>query len=93
MMTIKHISISGEERLFEAKSVRLSSNETPETVWFTTPDGKQEPLTGGTVYVMNDNGKTVSRFDIGASPEPSITLGNSGATWNATRQNPLTSLT
>lgn len=80
MFTIKQISISGEECIFRATAVRYTPggyrdpsmasgtpppSATPATVWI-----DERPLTGGTVFVMNEAGKTVSRYDLGASPVP-----------------------
>lgn len=78
MFTIKHISIVGEEKIFAVDGVRFTpgvdgnaiSSQTPPTLWLTDKGWDERPLTGGTVFVMNDNGKTVSRYDLGASPVP-----------------------
>jgi hypothetical protein len=79
MFTIKHIHLDGSEEIHEAKSVRFSPSNIerlmtlagdpnephPDTLWV---DGS--PLTGGTAFVMNEAGKTVSRYDLGASNVP-----------------------
>jgi hypothetical protein len=76
MFTIKHIRLSGEEDLYTSPTARYSpgidngTTGAPATVWYTKADGFEHPLTGGTVFVMNDAGKTVARYDIGASMVP-----------------------
>ena len=96
MFTVKHIRIGGDEDILEASTVRfspgfgevdaVSGSNVPSTVWISIRDGGDErPLTGGTVFVMNEAGKTVSRYDIGASQVP-ITLGR----MTAEKQTPMT---
>lgn len=80
MLTIKHISLSGEEMLYTspiANYVPSRATERvgdPATVWIEPGShvtaGTRYPLTGGTIFVMNDHGKTVARYDIGASMIP-----------------------
>ena len=76
MMTIKHITISGEESIYPADSVRFTAanpsefDHVPSTVWRYDSSGESHPHTGGTVFVMNEHGKTVARYDLGASPVP-----------------------
>lgn len=72
MLSVKHISLSGEEHIYLAARIRYTPKDhdadrvsTPATVWV-----DDLPLTGGTVFVMNDAGKTVARYDIGASMVP-----------------------
>lgn len=78
-MTIKHITISGYEYLFEAANVQfipenvqpLPKGSTPARVVFhpagVIADDQPIALTGGTVFVMNSFGKTVSRYELGDS--------------------------
>jgi hypothetical protein len=72
MLTVKHISLSGDEVLYQAHECTFSpatdDGLCPNTVWVGGDD--KTPLTGGTVFVMNDNGKTVARYDLGASQIP-----------------------
>lgn len=77
MFTIKHVSVSGGETLYSTDEVTYSPQQgsyvgsqlagrvySPATVWYR--DAKDlKPLTGGTAYVMNDNGATVSKYDLG----------------------------
>jgi hypothetical protein len=75
MFTVKHISLTGSEEIHQSNACRftperhqLTSDQppnSPATVWIDTG-----PLTGGTVFVMNDAGKTVSRYDLGGSMVP-----------------------
>lgn len=91
MLTVKHITIADAESVYEVEGrVTFSSKEPQNTaaaakelfpcVAFFTESG-HERLTGGTVFVMNDHGKTVARYDLGASPIPhgvdGLTLGRS----------------
>ena len=72
MLTVKHVRLSGQEDLYQSVTVWYSPIENQ------TPDGRPamitmdlgDPLTGGTVFVMNDAGKTVARYDLGASMVP-----------------------
>lgn len=86
MFTTKHIHIVGDETLLQVESVRytppvdmtgcassgqLLQSSTPATVWVVEKgDCVETPLTGGTIFVMNEAGKTVARYDLGASPVP-----------------------
>lgn len=89
MLTIKHITLSGIENIYQAFDVSFAPAEVPEgqsvrskhgggTLMFMSPTRHAEGtsvfqqinLSGGTVFVMNDHGKTVSRYDLGASDVP-----------------------
>lgn len=85
MLTVKHITLSGAEYLYEALTVRFEpgrpgfdnghtgQSATPDTLWIRSevaPD--EQPITGGTVFAMNRFGKTVARYDLGASPVPIV---------------------
>lgn len=82
MLTVKHITISGEETIKEATAVRFAPAPTqaigPDDisvsyVMYQSPhlaDGVEIAVSGGTVFVMNSAGKTVSRYDLGASMIP-----------------------
>lgn len=74
MLTVKQIHLSGLETIRLAKQVEYEPNGrvTPgqREVWVTLPNGDGEVLAGGTVFVMNDLGKTVTRYDMGASQVP-----------------------
>jgi len=71
MMTVKHITLSGEEFLYPTSEVNftpavpsLGDVDPAPTVWVYGADDRARPLTGGTVYVMNDHGKTVCRYEL-----------------------------
>lgn len=83
MLTAKHISLNGSERVFEVASFRFEPGHemfgqqgqsgTPPTIWVRyEPSQDESPVTGGTVFLMNSGGKTVARYDLGASPVPNI---------------------
>lgn len=73
MMTIKHITLSGEEFVFPATRINyvpLSAttlagrDEPPATLWHYNAEGSATPITGGSVYVMNEHGRTVARYTL-----------------------------
>jgi hypothetical protein len=81
MLTIKHIHIGGDEDVISAFSTRYAPGSqyvggqgapgTPATLWYRKAEFEPEqPLTGGTIFVMNAKGSTVARYDLGASPVP-----------------------
>ena len=80
MFTIKHVRLCGEEQITQVETVRFvpakigtqGQSETPPTLWVAERGFDERPVTGGTVFVMNEQGKTVSRYDLGASPVPII---------------------
>lgn len=83
MFTIRHIHLAGDENIFSVNAMRFSpgtesvglqnQSGTPPTLWISDDDHTAEwPVTGGTVFVMNASGKTVARYDLGASPIPII---------------------
>lgn len=86
MLTVKHIHALGDEAIIEVSRVRFTPGtpawESPDgqtgcsataaTVWVHDSKGTEVPLTGGTVFVMNEAGKTVSRYDLGPSPVPIV---------------------
>jgi hypothetical protein len=75
MLTVKYIESNGNEIVFPVHAVRYSAqNQRDHTchaggdVWFDTPSGADERLAGvstGTVYVMNEAGKTVAKYELG----------------------------
>ena len=81
MFTVKHTSSKYADNLYTAREVRfeprsLPPNSTeygPETVWISGPELPSTPITDGVVYVMNDAGATVSKYDLDAcrrGPDP-----------------------
>lgn len=87
MMTVKHITLSGEEYIYPTTHVNFVPDAAlnqvvnqvggKDTVWLYPPDHPAQPLNGGTVFVMNEHGKTVSRYDLGALAEE-LTVQNTG---------------
>lgn len=75
MFTVKVIEKEGSESIYDALSIRANASEkltsdapyAIESVWFQTSNGAEVELQGqgATVYVMNSNGKTVSKYTLG----------------------------
>ena len=85
MLTVKHISLSGIETIYPASSVEFRPAATKDcapasdsVLAFTEQHYVVAELTGGTVFVMNEHGKTVSRYDLGASMVPMDHRGDDG---------------
>jgi hypothetical protein len=84
MLTVKHVTPTHSESIYEADDVAFTMNESqgsgqpPGVVWVTRPD---QPaiisLIDGAVYVMNSSGSTVAKYDLGG--------------WDAPRKAPLVS--
>jgi hypothetical protein len=84
MFTIKHITPMGNEALYPAVEVTYSAyaapmlNEPPfqaltGSVWYVPslePGQCSIELRSGTVYVMNDAGSTVAKYDLGGWAYP-----------------------
>lgn len=76
MMTIKHITLGGEEFIYPTTHVNyvtasgLTSDNVKDAVWRYDNDGRAHALHDGTIFVMNEHGKTVSRYDLGTSMVP-----------------------
>lgn len=85
MMTIKHISLGGRETIYPAFSVEFRPKGWVPNDEVTAADQPAPPsrvlgftedrfvvceIQDGTVFVMNEFGKTVSRYDLGASMIP-----------------------
>lgn len=72
MFTVKHTSDDFCEAIYSATDVRYEpardtplnqvSDPTPQTVWLYGGDSGNRPITGGTIYVMNDAGSTVAKY-------------------------------
>lgn len=78
MLTVKKISMRGDELVYPASAVYFDAglfDTAPESekrsrVRFDTPGCAERSFDDGTVFVMNQHGATVSRWDLGASPVP-----------------------
>lgn len=74
MLTIRQITIAGDEHLYEARNVRLIKaikQGSRDTLWADFGEDRVEgTIDGGTVFVMNRHGSTIARYDLGASPVP-----------------------
>jgi hypothetical protein len=75
MFTVKHISSSGAETLYEATEVNYSpanqapgadpSTFIPDTVWYTKPGTREIcSIDRGMVFVTNETGATVARYNL-----------------------------
>jgi hypothetical protein len=74
MLTIKHVKIGGDEVLEQVDRAEFRPKEAGASYegGRVLAERLNESLTftGGTIFVMNDFGKTVARYDLGASPVP-----------------------
>ena len=79
-LALKHIELSGREKIYPAHHVEFRpAGWTPESgaqesvqnadrvLAFTEEHYIVAECFGGTVFVMNENGSTVSRYDLGGS--------------------------
>jgi len=71
MFTVKHTSPKWVDTVYSAARVRFDpaspDHSLPETVWLSGgEEGHIAPITDGVVYVMNDAGATVSKYDLEA---------------------------
>ena len=72
MFTIKHITGTGAESLYEAAEVSFTPTFSDQvarggndTVWYTDPVTREiKPISDGVVYVTNDAGATVAKYDM-----------------------------
>lgn len=73
MFTVKHTSPKWVDTVYSATRVRFDPaiGDLPETVWLSGGDeGHIPPITDGVVYVMNDSGATVSKYDLELKNQP-----------------------
>lgn len=70
MLTVKIIDGHGNQNVLQAMQVNAYTGKSKkiEKVWFSTPDNAEIEIEGryALVYVMNENGKTVADYIIGA---------------------------
>lgn len=68
MLTVRHIALSGHETILETKRVAtepsLKVGGGP-PVFFYEAAGEMVGLTSGVVYVMNEAGRTIAKYDLG----------------------------
>ena len=72
MLTIKVISKDGKECIEEVKSVMFNPATEQRSatmfVWYEDKEDLPYTLYEGTVYVMNENGSTIAKYDIYVNP-------------------------
>lgn len=84
MLTVKHVGDTGNETIYPATEVSYNPNigsgsvggdpnikhvQSIGCVWYTDPRSSEiKSLEGGTVYVMNETGKTIATYRM--APEP-----------------------
>lgn len=92
MLTIKHVLSWGYETIYTAKEVRAKllqpgacqglAVDDDQFVAFDRPDGSVHKITSGTVYVMNDTGRTVSKYELkdssGVAQDLNLYVGSDG---------------
>lgn len=73
MMTIKHVDLTGEEFVYPTThinyvpaAVKPCTTATP-SVWRYDDDGRAYEIDNGSVFVMNEHGRTVARYSISAN--------------------------
>jgi hypothetical protein len=71
MLTIRHVESCAHEQIFQVTDVsyqpeNAGGTTAPETVFGYREPGHPLQFTDGLIYVMNDNGKTVAKYDLGA---------------------------
>lgn len=79
MLVVKHIQLSGHEEVYlghrvsyepEYTSPNMAGLKGQACVWIHQDGNPAQRIDGGTVLVMNDLGKTVTRYDLGVSNVP-----------------------
>lgn len=74
MLTILHVEPTGHETILQTK--RVTSHPGPQiqggerSIYWERDDGSTVAIETGTVYVMNDNGKTVAKYHLEIGPAP-----------------------
>lgn len=78
MLTIKHITDTGEEFVYSTSHINFVPAEVkcatgqPNSLWRYDDTGRAFEITEGMVYVMNGSGATVARYDMTAKNNPAI---------------------
>ena len=63
MVTVKQIAVNGKERVVQAVSVSFDPEQN-EVIGHGVPEEGEVRYSSGHVYVMNENGKTVSSHNL-----------------------------
>lgn len=82
MFTVKHTNPNFYETLYSCREVCYHPHDDvagPEAIFLYGGDAAMETLQFGTVYVMNENGATVSKYDLGSPAQPPDGLGGYAA--------------
>lgn len=78
MLTIKHVTDSGEEYVYATDHINFvpasakACAPAGDSLWRYDHTGRAFEITEGLVYVMNDGGSTVARYDMTAKNSPKI---------------------
>lgn len=84
MLTSKVIHADGTEEVFSVASVKLCGKTAPSVVVFDRASNGLVQVGAGQVFVMNDGGKTVAKYDLGApANEPRSFFAVTAGTANA----------
>jgi hypothetical protein len=73
MMTIKHVDISGEEFVYPTTHINFIPGAAKNcvvatsSVWRYDEDGRAFEIDNGSVFLMNEHGRTVARYIISAN--------------------------
>lgn len=76
MMTIKHITAIGEEFVYPTSHVNFvpanakCAAPATDSVWRYDEEGRAYEMRDGRVYVMNEHGTTVARYDMSSDVNP-----------------------
>jgi hypothetical protein len=65
VFTVRHIDANGHESIREAKSITSNPGGGERIVTCRDAGGIGESFTDGILYVMNEAGKTVAKYDLG----------------------------
>lgn len=80
MLTIKHIADDGDEHIYLTSHVNYVPSEAktaagyPSSLWRYDETGRAHEFTSGMIYVMNDRGTTVARYDLTAANNQGISV-------------------
>lgn len=78
MMTVKHITDTGEEFVYPTSHTNFVPGSAkpatgqPSSFWRYDHDGRAFEIDAGRVYVMNEHGTTVARYSLTQANNPAI---------------------